>query len=1271
MQFFSNLLRNKSEEEKSNNSISILGKELSEKAKPVRKRFSNLVTALKKKESNPAEKAEIIHVHHESALLLCKDMLKVENIKNNKRGAAWEDVSTVMRVLYEITRYGYDLYLEDLKGVTSVALYDSNRWEMKELGLNLLLNILNIRPEDELALRLLESAINLNLFTEEVQDYTSPTFPERSLLTHLPNCDCTWNFPAQDSLKKQFPHENPPEIGAIKQFSGIPYTAKQKECLRWIEKMLDYTIEADLSKTNINQKDHFNRWLNILKNSFLYLVYPNISKPVPRLGDVTGFKEESPAIIHFLVIRWLIKCIKNASFRDCLFYNDDNYDLWMNILALSFTPCATFSAVWPEAASKCLDLYNEWVEGKYQIIGRSYSSHVSVCLGHTVRLFDYSKEFSRRNELCKFVIEILKNFSKDCKDIGVLIESSLTIARVLKQTSRDQSAETYRPMVEFLLYTMLEVYSKYPLPWHEFKTIFRRWSRTSDTIIEHWRSIMVTLTQDFKANKYASDSLENAWQNIMHILGNPLKFYSMVLNSWTKGLKDIIYIMIKPSQQAPSPNFMLNYFARTLFRLILRSKEIETRKVAYKTLLKILIYTRGDEKPHEFYILHLTRLIHKSLGENNALTEIAICALPKLLPYFPELHILLPNALSAAVAKNPKGVKLAISVMSLPNYYKDSKIYGINIGNPNFSYQDMHSYIGAILESSVNITSSAPAALWGVTVSIIEKLTNNIDSAEHLLASCILKALGSKRDEIVLVSLQCLNFLSSYLGQYTNEIMTILIKGLESSMNNNRERVILECMQTIIYWLLVNNSKPCSTENLSKLFKSLQGMSITLQDNPMIQTSIEILCSTFAFYYLNFPLRNETSSISQSIINDAEIYADGKVSHFALSESAIITVVNSAQASKFILRTSIGKFYWESEDYHTIEGKSLRPVQVSREILLIDSKHELIHSEPPELLKDEPLIPLLLDYIRDTYTERPPRLFEVDPKISNEIKNFEYIEKEFSGKVEFRPNFGSLSKSRSLLSNMNLLEVSASSLGKLKLLEAGERLDRSLKLLDGTISRERIKIGVIYVASGQKDQREILENQNASSLFQEFIKKLGTVIDVTSYEGYIGGLEPGGSSGKQTVAYCDWANEVAFHIVPLMPTDPNDEQQVLKKRHVGNDIVQIVWSENSRDYLQDTITSQFNIVHIIIYPLPYKLFRIQIFKKFDDELGPLQDGMIIPWTTLATLVRVTAINANQLYRKSQKHKYEKPMFIRKKLISDIISRHGGDNKLHITLADLF
>jgi hypothetical protein len=55
--------------------------------------------------------------------------------------------------------------------------------------------------------------------------------------------------------------------------------------------------------------------------------------------------------------------------------------------------------------------------------------------------------------------------------------------------------------------------------------------------------------------------------------------------------------------------------------------------------------------------------------------------------------------------------------------------------------------------------------------------------------------------------------------------------------------------------------------------------------------------------------------------------------------------------------------------------------------------------------------------------------------------------------------------------------------------------------------------------------------------------------------------------------------------------------QVAKKRHVGNDFVHIVWSEHKRDYNPDTIVSQFNDAHIVIYPLPSGLFRIQIFKK--------------------------------------------------------------------------
>ena len=50
-------------------------------------------------------------------------------------------------------------------------------------------------------------------------------------------------------------------------------------------------------------------------------------------------------------------------------------------------------------------------------------------------------------------------------------------------------------------------------------------------------------------------------------------------------------------------------------------------------------------------------------------------------------------------------------------------------------------------------------------------------------------------------------------------------------------------------------------------------------------------------------------------------------------------------------------------------------------------------------------------------------------------------------------------------------------------------------------------------------------------------------------------------------------------------------------RHLGNDEVHIVWSEHWRDYRRTIFKTQFADVLIVIYPLPNKLFRIQINKK--------------------------------------------------------------------------
>ena len=104
-------------------------------------------------------------------------------------------------------------------------------------------------------------------------------------------------------------------------------------------------------------------------------------------------------------------------------------------------------------------------------------------------------------------------------------------------------------------------------------------------------------------------------------------------------------------------------------------------------------------------------------------------------------------------------------------------------------------------------------------------------------------------------------------------------------------------------------------------------------------------------------------------------------------------------------------------------------------------------------------------------------------------------------------------------------------------------------------------------------------------------------------------------------------------------------------------MVHIVWSEHSRDYRPGTITSQFNDAHIVIYPLPNGLFRIQIFRKDERTLfGPLCDGMVVSKALLPRLVRQTALNANR-YVRSNSAAYTRPYVTRQKAISEVLAKH--------------
>ena len=87
--------------------------------------------------------------------------------------------------------------------------------------------------------------------------------------------------------------------------------------------------------------------------------------------------------------------------------------------------------------------------------------------------------------------------------------------------------------------------------------------------------------------------------------------------------------------------------------------------------------------------------------------------------------------------------------------------------------------------------------------------------------------------------------------------------------------------------------------------------------------------------------------------------------------------------------------------------------------------------------------------------------------------------------------------------------------------------------------------------------------------------------------------------------------ETLFHVVSWMPYVVGDGQQINRKRHIGNDAVHLVWSEEQRKYNPKTIKTKLTEVVIIIYPLPRSLCRVEIWKRDQDGKAPLQVGLIL------------------------------------------------------------
>ena len=82
----------------------------------------------------------------------------------------------------------------------------------------------------------------------------------------------------------------------------------------------------------------------------------------------------------------------------------------------------------------------------------------------------------------------------------------------------------------------------------------------------------------------------------------------------------------------------------------------------------------------------------------------------------------------------------------------------------------------------------------------------------------------------------------------------------------------------------------------------------------------------------------------------------------------------------------------------------------------------------------------------------------------------------------------------------------------------------------------------------------------------------GQRIRLRGFEGYKAGLDTRtDSTGTHAVAATYRGAEVTFHVSTMLPFTPNNRQQLLRKRHIGNDIVTIVFQVN-RVYLSEFVS---------------------------------------------------------------------------------------------------
>ncbi|EJD04692.1 uncharacterized protein FOMMEDRAFT_119898 [Fomitiporia mediterranea MF3/22] len=203
-------------------------------------------------------------------------------------------------------------------------------------------------------------------------------------------------------------------------------------------------------------------------------------------------------------------------------------------------------------------------------------------------------------------------------------------------------------------------------------------------------------------------------------------------------------------------------------------------------------------------------------------------------------------------------------------------------------------------------------------------------------------------------------------------------------------------------------------------------------------------------------------------------------------------------------------------------------------------------------------------------------------------------------------------------------------------------LASAIRTLDRIPVIDTHKVGILYVGPGQTDEIAILRNTRGSPAYARFLEGLARLIKVRGQlDVYTGGLDPD-EDGEYAFAWWDDVGQVLYHTATMMPNCEDDERCNFKKRHIGNDLVRIVWNDSGLPYRFDTLSTEFQFVNIVIEPHSRGAIAAYSDNKHENEyfklivqcaegmaeFAPIGDFKIVSAKSLSILVRQLSLVAD-------------------------------------------